>query len=175
MRFSLGFCASIFTIVQIGASSAHPDAPPWDHDGAEGAQDCTACHFDGASIQDSDGLVLKGLPKKIDPGVVYDLVVKLHSESLKNAGFLMTVHSANGGVFESKDSRTESEGTAIRSTYAGSRTDVPGKSKWMLQWRAPETLDAVIEFYIAANAGNDDQSPFGDEIHLKSYRIKDGK
>jgi hypothetical protein len=39
-------------------------------------------------------------------------------------------------------------------------------------WKAPEKLPPEIVFYLSANAGNDDNSPFGDFIYLDTFRVR---
>ena len=36
---------------------------------------------------------------------------------------------------------------------------------WKLSWRAPESADSAVVFHLTANAGDGDESPFGDNIY----------
>lgn len=155
-------------LIALGAAFpafAAPDGAAWDHDGGPGRPDCTACHFDGEAERESDALILEGLPQGARPGARYEFVLRLAHPDLAIAGFVMT---AQAGAFESADDRTEAKNGAIRSTLKGAAPAAPGEAAWRFVWIAPDDAQGEIAFHIAANAGNDDASPFGDRIFLSS-------
>lgn len=118
-------------------------------------------------MRGSGKLQLTGLPAHPEPGKLYELVVVMKHAGMKAAGFLLSL-DPGGGAFEAGSNATEAKDSAIRSTLA--ETKQKDEARWMLKWRAPEKLPAEIVFYLSANAGNDDQSPFGDTIYLETVK-----
>ncbi|MHA7873230.1 MAG: hypothetical protein ACX939_12850, partial [Hyphococcus sp.] len=47
-----------------------------------------------------------------------------------------------------------------------------GDAVWVVKWRAPQKLPEALTIDVAVNAGNDDQSPFGDDIHYRSFTLE---
>lgn len=157
-----------------GAARAMPGAMPWDHAGGPGRPDCTACHFDRPAVEPSAALRLSGLPENIVPGKAYDLRLRLKADGLVTAGFLLRAESGRAGeegtgsgAFLPADGRAEAKDGAIRSTEAGARQKSSGAAEWRFSWRAPDDLAETLTFYLAAVAGNDDESPLGDRVHLR--------
>jgi hypothetical protein len=153
-------------IVLAPAAGAHPGAAPWEADGKPGRQSCEACHFEAAPVKGSVALSLAGLPAKIEPGHVYELTLTLRHAGMKVAGFLV---SAMGGTFAGGEG-VEVEGAAARSTLA--RAKQADVAIWRFSWRAPEKTLREAAFFVSANAGNDDQSPFGDTIYMDVVTAK---
>jgi hypothetical protein len=120
-------------------------------------------------VRGSGKLQLMGLPERPEPGKLYELVVVLKHAGMKAAGFLLGL-DPGGGVFEAGSNATEAKDAAIRSTLAEAKQK--DEARWTLRWRAPPKLPAEIVFYLSANAGNDDQSPFGDRIYLETVNVK---
>jgi hypothetical protein len=46
---------------------------------------------------------------------------------------------------------------------------------WTIEWTAPAGATAPVQFNVAANASNNDDSPLGDYIYLKSVRSQPSK
>ncbi len=44
-------------------------------------------------------------------------------------------------------------------------------NKWTIQWKVPEQNSLPVIFNIAANAGNGDQSEFGDFIYAEEITV----
>ncbi len=158
MRFALVACTML--MLAGAPASAHPGAAPWEADGRPGNQSCTTCHFEAEPVRGGGALSLAGLPEKVEAGKLYQLTVTLKHAGMKVAGFLV---SAAGGTFVGGEG-VETQGSAARSTLEKAKKgDV---ATWRLAWRAPEDALREAAFYLSANAGNDDQSPFGDTIYL---------
>lgn len=156
------------------AAQSMPGEMPWDHYGAPGGPDCTACHFDSEAARQSPSLHLEGLPEKVAAGETYALALRLEAEGLDSAGFLMRAEmpapdgkGKPSGRFIPADGRTQADEGAIRSTAEGARQKAPGAAEWRFSWQAPEELAGMVTIYIAAVAANDDLSPLGDRVHLK--------
>ncbi|HEX7081689.1 MAG TPA: choice-of-anchor V domain-containing protein [Gammaproteobacteria bacterium] len=166
-------------------AAAFPDGPPWEVAGNEG---CVQCHFDAPATEDSEALSLAGLPSEVTPGSHYRLTVRLTAPEMAIAGFLLSAwHEAappatgdaespaqhdGAGAFAALDAKTTANGAQVRSTEAGSVVETPGVAEWSVEWTAPTTIDGPIVVELWANAGNNDQSPFGDATHRRVWTIR---
>lgn len=145
---------------------ANPNGAPWGSSNPDGVVHCASCHFDGEPVRDSQSILLDGLPDMVAPGVVYDLVLTFTKpEEAAVAGFLA---SSNAGAFQSENELLETKSKEIRSI----KPLQEDTATWNMRWRAPDSDVQAIKFYFAVNAGNDDQSAFGDEIHYRSFEIE---
>jgi hypothetical protein len=166
----LGCIAALAGLLALAPQAlAHPGAAPWEADGRPGRDTCATCHFEGEPLRNSGKLRLLGLPDKPEPGKSYDLVVTLKHAGMKIAGFLLSLDPA-AGAFKAATDRVETKDAAIRSTAAAARQG--DEAKWAVTWRAPDRLPPEIMFYLSANAGNDDNSPFGDYVYLDAFKVK---
>lgn len=154
-------------------ATANPDGAEWIT--AANPDGCLACHFDAPDPSDSQALSIEGLPERPEPGTAYTLKLRLSDPTLKNAGFMLIVTAAEApaGKLMAVDARTEigENGTVARSTRAGSVPATAGESAWDLVWTAPAGPTGAIRFEFWANAGNDDQSPFGDTLHHRIWQL----
>lgn len=147
-------------------AAAHPGAAPWEADGRPGRDNCATCHFEAAPVRSGEALSLSGLPARVEAGKLYELTLTLKHAGMKVAGFLV---SATGGAFVTGEG-VEVREAAARSTLA--RAKQGAAATWRFSWRAPEDVLQEVAFYVSANAGNDDQSPFGDVIYLDVVKAK---
>ena len=151
---------------------------PAAHTGGFGEPDCTACHFDRAAIRDSNNLQLEGLPEAYEGGKTYDLTIRLADAAMHIAGFLMSARAAGtgprgipGGSLVPVDARTATvvHGAPpleyLRSLASQVEPLAVPTAIWKLSWRAPESADSAVVFHLTANAGDGDESPFGDNIY----------
>jgi hypothetical protein len=61
--------------------------------------------------------------------------------------------------------------TFVQHNQIGSRaTTTPGSNSWTMEWTAPSTGSGAVQFNVAANASNNDDSPLGDYIYIKAVR-----
>jgi hypothetical protein len=65
--------------------------------------------------------------------------------------------------------------TFVQHNLAGSRAATAGANTWTIEWTAPADASAPVQFNVAANASNNDDSPLGDYIYLKSARSSPAK
>ena len=151
-------------------AAARPNLAAWTGVG-QGRADCSSCHFDGETKRNDSALSLSGLPKRVVAGREYDLELVLASPGVVSAGFLIRAEGSGGGAFSSVDKRIDVEGAAARSATEGGEgeNDV---ARWIFRWRAPASVEGAITFHVAANAGNDDMSPFGDQLYLSSFEVR---
>ena len=158
----------LFTAICGIAAPAHanPEGAPWGSADPDTLQSCAACHFDREPIGRSPSLMLVGLPETAAPGEVFELTLRFDVAGAPEAGFLL---SATSGAFEAIDDFLEANESEIRS----SKTVAPenGTILWRFLWRAGAGDDETVTFRAAANAADDDQSPFGDKIHFRKFEV----
>lgn len=152
------------------AALAYPEGAPWtalDHPG----EACASCHFGNPPVENSDALTLEGAQTPFMPGETYPITLRFTPEEAKVVGFLATFRRTTdegGSVTGGTD--LETNGAAVRSISGRPAPDGQGAA-WSFDWTTPETPGPVT-LQIAANAGNDDASPFGDVVHLKTLSLE---
>jgi len=118
-------------------------------------------------------IALQGLPAALTAGEQYNLQLTLAGTAFEVSGFqviaLMEHGTAGAFVPSDDDAETSVHGTAIRSTTV--RVNEDGSARWQFDWRAPIGKLERITFLIAASAANNDQSPFGDQIHYREITV----
>ena len=60
--------------------------------------------------------------------------------------------------------------TFVQHNLTGSRVAATGTNTWTIEWTAPTASTAPVQFNVATNASNNDDSPLGDYIYLKMAR-----
>ncbi len=164
MRF-LGFLL-IAALGVVSPAHANSEGAPWGSADPDTFQSCAACHFDREPIGRSPSLMLAGLPEFAAPGETHELTLRLDVAGAPNAGFLL---SATTGAFEAVDDYLETNANEIRSTKSTAPEN--GTVVWRFLWRAGDSAVEIVTFRAAANAADDDQSPFGDKIHFRKFEI----
>jgi hypothetical protein len=160
----------------------YPESPPVAHTGGFGEPTCHACHFDYDPDMPDGVLTIEGLPEVFDAGQTYRLMVVLTRTGMGIAGFELAARFAEGehagtqaGVFEPTDDRTEiTPGgkpavSYVHHTRAGTALAAPDTARWSLRWTAPATGNVI--FHVAANAANDDASPFSDHVYTAALAV----
>ncbi len=159
-------------------SHSYRDGPPLGHTGAFGEPTCQSCHF-GAELNDASGQLVVSFPESYVPDSVYALVIELSAAELGAGGFQLAVRDSVGGQLGT----LSTDGTAARvdqnedgvafvfHTLAGSEPIYPDKARWQVDWRAPRATSGPAIFSIAANAGNGDNSEFGDRIYQATQTV----
>lgn len=159
----------------------HLDGP---FTGGFGEQTCHSCHFDyNINMHDRGGLNLKGFgkPSGYEAGKKYNLSLTIHSDHLEIGGFQMTARYEDGtqaGNFNLQSDRlmfTPNIDSKVRYLQHSGTGTTPTSDRavtWSFQWIAPENGDQPVHLHIAANAGNDDDSAFGDWIYTKELVLQ---
>ena len=170
MWFFTAFVLFAAAALSLNNARAFPDGAPWGAANPASEQNCATCHFGSDPIHDSEALVIDGLPRPPVSGTTYELEIILEDPDTVVAGFQLIAMSEEGqaGTFGSSAADVEFVGAAIRSTAPVQYNE--GVS-WTVEWRAPAVVASPVVFYIAASAANDDESPFGDTIHFRSYKL----
>ena len=181
MTSGIAVAAAIALSASVVAAGAMYDArPPLAHTGGFGEPTCRECHFDGPP-EAPDVLSLGGVPERYAPGSVYRLEVIISDTLASLGGFQLAVRVAEGpnagtqaGTLQAADTRVDvSVDTASGVQYASHALAAPYDSmRWVVEWRAPARDVGPVLVSAAANAANDDDSPFGDRILVGSWRVE---
>ena len=152
--------------------------------GGFGEQSCRLCHLDNQLNAPGGSLTLAGVPPSFSPGATYPITVTIAREDMRRGGFEISARFASGrqkgrqaGSWKLTDARTQlipgavdKALTFVQHNLAGSRTATAGANTWIIDWTAPSTAAGPVQFNVAANASNNDDSPLGDYIYVKSAR-----
>lgn len=165
----------------------YPEGPPPGHTGGFGEPTCHTCHADYPLNEPGGTLRLEGLPAAYEPGSSYEIDVRLGRPEMARAGFQVAARIAAGekrgtqaGSLSSSGDRVQRvvdpetrieyvEQTRVGSDVEGDREEV----HWSFVWTAPPAGAGLVVFHLAANAGNDDASEFGDRIYTDSIRVSE--
>jgi Reeler domain len=157
--------------------------------GGFGEQSCHLCHLDNP-VNDPDGtLDVTGVPATYVAAQSYAITVTIAREDLQRGGFEIAARYASGkqkgrqaGTWRIPDRRAQlipgavdKALTFVQHNLAGSRTATKGSNTWTIEWTAPAIASTPVQFNVAANASNNDDSPLGDYIYLKSVRSAPAK
>jgi hypothetical protein len=171
------------------ALTAFKEGPYPNVTGGFGEQSCHLCHLDNPVNAPGGSVEIRGVPPQYSPGQTYPITVTLKREDLRRGGFEIAARYASGrekgrqaGTWRLLDARAQlipgavdKALTFVQHNLAGSRTATAGTNEWTIQWVAPERASGPIQFNVAANASNDDDSPLGDYIYLRSARSAPAK
>ncbi len=159
----------------------NPDRIDGPFTGGFGEQTCHSCHFDYDLNMDGGSLSAEGFPVAFRAGEEYDITVSVESEHLRNGGFQLTTRFEDGsqaGSFSwNGDHLKYTPGISddIKYLQHTRESTIPTgerKVSWNFTWQAPECSGEEVIINIAANAGNDDDSAFGDWIYVKELILK---
>jgi hypothetical protein len=160
------------------------DRPPLAHTGGFGEPTCIACHFDGELNEASGSLAIEGAPAHYEPGKRYRLTISVRHPELKLAGFELSSRFATGpdsgrqaGTLHAADDRAgvdADEATHVQYAHhlrSGTTPLSPGVGRWTVEWVAPSAGSGPVAINVAANAANDNDSPFGDYIFARRVTV----
>lgn len=168
------------------AHTAYPDSLPGTFTGGFGEETCRSCHFDYELNNPAGSLTVISPDETYEPGVSYEMRVVLESDRLAKAGFQLTARFEDGSQaggfrwkgdrlrFTHTDDTTDVDSRSIRylqHSAAGTAPTSDTRSEWRFEWIAPKEPKGTVVFNIAANAGNDDLSAFGDWIYQKEFEL----
>jgi hypothetical protein len=152
--------------------------------GGFGDRSCHLCHLDNPINDPAGSVTLDGVPAIFTPGQTYPLTVSIKREGLRRGGFEIAARFASGrrrgrqaGSWQPRDARVQlipgavdKVLTFVQHNLAGSRVAETGVNSWTIDWTAPAPPAAPVQFNVAANASNNDDSALGDYIYVKSVR-----
>jgi hypothetical protein len=166
------------------ASAAFKEGPYPNVTGGFGEQSCHLCHLDNPVNAAGGKLEISGVPRAYVAGQKYQVTVSLTRDRMRRGGFEIAARFASGrrkgkqaGTWSVIDARmqvipgaTDPALTFVQHNLAGSRTATPGTNAWTIEWTAPSPASDSVQFNVAANASNNDDSPLGDYIYLGMVR-----
>jgi hypothetical protein len=173
-------------VVLIGlpiAAAAFKEGPYPNVTGGFGEQSCHLCHLDNRLNAPGGTVTLDGVPPTFTPGQTYPITVTIRREGMQRSGFEIAARFAAGrqrgrqaGSWNLLDARAQlipgavdKALTFVQHNLTGSRAATAGANTWTIEWTAPATT-APVQFNVAANASNNDDSPLGDFIYVKAAR-----
>jgi hypothetical protein len=176
--------AAVVLFSLASTASAFKEGPYPNVTGGFGEQSCHLCHLDNKVNEPGGTLTIGGVPPTFTPGATYPITVTIAREGLRRGGFEIAARFASGkqrgrqaGTWKVTDARAQlipgavdKALTFVQHNLAGSRTAAAGSNTWTIEWTAPSTASAPVQFNVAANASNNDDSPLGDYIYLKMVR-----
>jgi hypothetical protein len=171
------------------AVSAFKEGPYPNVTGGFGEQTCHLCHLDNPLNAPGGAVALNGIPPAFVPGQAYPITVTISRQGLRRGGFEIAARFAGGkqkgrqaGTWRLLDARAQlipgavdKALTFVQHNQAGSRAATPGENAWTMEWTAPAASTGAVQFNVAANASNNDDSPLGDYIYVKAVRSIPGK
>jgi len=175
-----------FLLSLAASAAAFKEGPYPNVTGGFGEQTCHLCHLDNAVNAPGGLLTLSGVPAVFTPGTVYPITVAIARDDMRRGGFEIAARFASGkykgrqaGAWTLTDARTQlipgavdKALTFVQHNLAGSRAATSGANTWTIEWSAPADAPAPVQFNVAANASNNDDSPLGDYIYLKTARSR---
>jgi hypothetical protein len=179
-----GFLLSLVATVGAFKEGPYPNVT-----GGFGEQSCHLCHLDNPVNAPGGSLTISGVPSAFAPDATYPITVAIAREDMRRGGFEIGARFASGkqrgrqaGSWKLIDARTQlipgavdKALTFVQHNLAGSRATSAGVNTWTIEWTAPAAASAPVQFNVAANASNNDDSPLGDYIYLKSVRSAPAK
>lgn len=186
MRYLKIGCCLLLPFLAMFVRSAETDPTPLpvpEHlggtfTGGFGEQTCHSCHFDYPLNPEEGSVRLKGLPERYRPGTTYPLTVTVSAPGMERGGFQLSVRhsdSTQAGSFRWPGDRlqfTRGEETVQYLQHTRKGTETEGDTlRWTFEWTAPASGRAAM-FHLAANAGNGDESAFGDLIHTLERKLE---
>ena len=145
-----------------GTALAKPPYATWDSVLPGSVDACQSCHFDHDAVRDSALIRVDGLPPVVAPGAVHEVVLTLNAEGARTGAFLARFDS---GRVIGAAAGLEVRGAAVRAIEP-----LAMPARWSFRWQAP-VAPGAIALMVAANAANDDASPFGDMTHYARREI----
>jgi len=153
------------------AGAYEPENPPAAHTGGFGEPTCQECHFD-SDVNAGRGTIELDLPAIVVPDTTYHITVRLTHPGMQRAGFMLSMRTPEGaqaGLLRGRDERTTTTaaGDVVYVHHSLAGTWVEGDTQqWTFEWNTGGLPnDAVVVVHVAANAGNNDASPFGDYVY----------
>ena len=176
---------AVFLLSLVVSAAAFKEGPYPNVTGGFGEQSCRLCHLDHPLNAPGGQLTLAGVPPIFTPGAVYAITVTIAREDMRRGGFEIAARFAAGkqkgrqaGTWKLTDARTQlipgavdKALTFVQHNLAGSRAATAGANAWTIEWTAPSD-SAPVQFNVAANASNNDDSPLGDYIYVKTVRSR---
>lgn len=148
--------------------------------GGFGEQTCRNCHFDYDLNPEGGSFSVSGIGESISAGERLEISISVKRENIGSGGFQLSVRYEDGsqaGNFDIEGNErlifTKSAPDSlqyVQHSKAGTKPTAENRNSWTVKWAAPSSLKGPVIFNVAANAGNGDQSEFGDFIYSKEIK-----
>ena len=176
--FALAAAFYIFTF-----SVPEPNNPPLGNTGAPGETTCAQrdCHGGGTF---TGSVTLQGLPDTVVANTLYEVSVRIQSDSAMRTGFQLTVLDDQNN-FVGKMATIPNERVNIASSNNPRRTyarqsqakffDTAGLAIWKFNWTAPASVpnDSLIFYYASCLANGDGARTKDNSINFKrSFKFR---
>jgi len=179
----------VFVIALPLAVSAFKEGPYPNVTGGFGEQTCHLCHLDNPLNAPGGSVALDGVPPAFTSGGTYPITVTISRQGLRRGGFEIAARFVGGklkgrqaGSWRLLDGRAQlipgavdKALTFVQHNQTGSRAATAGENRWTVEWVAPSATGGAVQFNVAANASNNDDSPLGDYIYVKAFRSTPAK
>ena len=147
--------ASLLLASEVLASSA---GPPLGLTGAPGELNCTECHL-GTALNGGAGEISIEGPLGYEPGVTYELELRIVDPTAVGWGFELTVLDADSdsavGTLVATASNTDVRSSGVREYLVHTLPGSGGQTfAWLFKWTAPNEDAGDVIFYAAGNASN---------------------
>jgi hypothetical protein len=166
------------------AAVAFKEGPYANVTGGFGEPTCRVCHVDHPLNAPGGALAVSGVPRVYVGGTAYPITVTLTREGLRRGGFEIAARFASGsqrgrqaGAWRPIDARAQlipspvdASLIFVQHNLAGSLAATRGTNSWTIEWTAPSPAAGPVQFNVAANAANNDDSPLGDFIYVQAAR-----
>ncbi len=135
---------------------------------------CTACHTGTALYRDN--LISSDVPAEgYTPGQDYTITVSITESGINRFGFQaspQTVTGAAAGSMTATTGKTHLSTNPNYMTHTFSGTNGSGGSNsWTFSWQAPSAGTGTVDFFVAVNATNSNNSTTGDQIYFDTLQI----
>jgi len=166
------------TGVRLATSQAYAEGAPPGFSGGFKEDSCHACHFHEPLNSSSGRVTIDGVPARFAAGERYSLTITLTRTGMKRGGFQLAARFKTGGAqagslepgaADAQRIAVESQGAVqyAGQKAAGSSPAADDTLRWIVEWVAPDRLEAVV-FHVAANAADGNGSADGDFVYATS-------
>jgi hypothetical protein len=166
------------------AAFAFKEGPYPNVTGGFGEPSCHVCHLDNPINAPGGSLRVAGIPSSYTAGTTYPITVTLTRDGLRRGGFEIAARFVSGrlkgrqaGAWRPTDARVQTIPSQVdaalifvQHNLAGSLAATRGSNSWTIEWTAPSPAGGPVQFNVAGNATNNDDSPLGDFIYVQSAR-----
>ena len=163
MRWLVGLLTGVAIGLYANDVIAFPDGAPWGAADPKSPKACTSCHFDSDPVASSQAITMTGWPARLASATAVGLTIQFTEPNAEIVGFEI---ASGSGAFALGQRGVEVLGPAARSVVPIVNDD--GVS-WQLNWQTSEPIEVLIVFLVAVLAANNDESPFGDTVHFRSF------
>ncbi|MEL7024960.1 MAG: choice-of-anchor V domain-containing protein [Pseudomonadota bacterium] len=163
--------SAVAALVLAGVAASYPEGAPWGAADHRVDEHCASCHWERDAVMHSASIAIDGLLPAFETGATHTFTLEFNPQVMAASGFQVIAINELGlpGAFEAREPAmsVNDDRSAIRSAEV-QRTET-AQARWTFRWTAPDVAGQTVQFIVAASAANDDQSPFGDQIHYRTF------